>query len=128
MLNYLFIALGSALGGISRYWLTEFIAHRWRDDFPVGTLIVNVTGSFLVGFIAALTGIEGPARVSLTTKNFFIIGICGGYTTFSSFSLRTVDLARTGQWLYASANVLLSVTLCLSATLLGLATARLFHR
>jgi CrcB protein len=128
MINYIFIAIGSALGGISRFWLTEFIARRWGDDFPVGTLIVNVTGSFLVGFIAALTGIEGPARVTLTTKNFFIIGICGGYTTFSSFSLRTVDLARTGQWLYASANVLLSVTLCLSATLLGLATARLFHR
>src|SRR4029434_903200 len=83
--------------------------------FPLGTLVVNVSGSFVLGFFAGFTGLEGPFLVSPRFRQFFMIGVCGGYTTFSSFSLQTLDLARDGDWLKALLNIGSSSGCCLAA-------------
>ena len=119
MLAYLLVALGGALGSVSRFWLSGLVAARYGETFPWGTLVINVTGSFVIGIFGALTApdISGPNRVTII--QFFMIGICGGYTTFSSFSLGTLTLLQDRQWLYAGANVILSVVLCMVAVWLG---------
>lgn len=126
--DYVWIALGSALGGVGRYWLSGLIARRFGEVFPIGTLVVNVTGSFLIGLVATLTDPEGRLLIHPTARQFIMVGILGGYTTFSSFSLQTLDLAREGQWLYAAANVILSVALCLLAVWLGHVLAQSIRR
>jgi CrcB protein len=128
MINYLFIAFGSALGGVLRYWLSGIVAHRFGEAFPLGTLVVNVTGSFLIGFIFAISGTEGRMLLPPAARNFLMAGICGGYTTFSSFSLQTLNLARDGEWLYAGLNILGSVALCLVAVWLGHLAAQTLNR
>ncbi|MBI3875235.1 MAG: fluoride efflux transporter CrcB [Verrucomicrobia bacterium] len=127
-MNYLCIALGSALGGVLRFWLSGVVAARFGEVFPLGTLVVNVSGSFLIGFIFTFTGSEGRVLFSPTARNFLMAGICGGYTTFSSFSLQTLNLARDGEFLYAGLNALLSVALCLIAVWLGHALAQFLNR
>ena len=127
-IEYLWIALGSALGGVGRYWLSGVIARRFGEAFPVGTLVVNATGSFVIGFIASLTRPEGRLLMSASGRQFLMVGICGGYTTFSSFSLQTLNLAREGEWFYAGANVVASVLLCLLAVWLGHVLAELVVR
>jgi CrcB protein len=117
--GYLWIAIGSALGGSARYWLSGFVATRFGETFPWGTIIVNITGSFVIGFFATLTGPDGRLLVPPTTRQFVMVGLCGGYTTFSSFSLQTLTLAQDGQWLEAGGNIVLSVVLCLVAVWLG---------
>jgi CrcB protein len=119
MLIYLCIAVGSALGGMARYWCSGFIAAAVGETFPWGTLIINVVGSFVIGFFATLTGPDGRLLVSSVTRQFVMVGICGGYTTFSSFSLQTLNLARDGEFLHAGLNVSLSVVLCLVSVWLG---------
>jgi CrcB protein len=119
MLNYLWIGLGGALGSMARFWTSNFVARHFGETFPFGTLAINVTGSFLIGFFATLTNTEGRWLVSPSFRIFFMIGLCGGYTTFSSFSLETLNLARGGEWLYAGANAVLSLVLCLLAVWLG---------
>lgn len=128
MLNYTLIALGSALGGVLRFWLSGVVAARFGEIFPLGTLVVNISGSFLIGFIFTFTGTEGRALLPPAVRNFLMAGICGGYTTFSSFSLQTLNLARDGEFLYAGLNVLLSVALCLVAVWLGHALAQALNR
>ena len=118
MLNYVLVAAGSALGGIARFWASGIIANRY-PSFPWGTLFVNVTGSFIIGFFATVTAPEGRWMVGPSGRNFFMTGICGGYTTFSSFSLQTLNLAQEEEWLYAAGNAVLSLTLCLAAVWLG---------
>jgi CrcB protein len=120
---YLWIALGSALGGISRFWLSGVIARTFGETFPWGTLIVNVSGSFLIGLIAALTGPDGRVFASSTARLALMAGFCGGYTTFSSFSLQTLSLAQDGDWIGVGANIVLSVALCLAAVWAGYAAA-----
>jgi fluoride exporter len=119
MWTYLWIALGSALGGMARYWLSGAVAQRVGETFPWGTIIVNVSGSFVIGFFATLTGPDGRLLVGGTARQFVMLGICGGYTTFSSFSLQTLTLARDGEWLWAGGNVLISVAFCLAAVWIG---------
>lgn len=119
MLNYLFVALGGAIGSVGRFWLSSIIANRFGGTFPWGTIIVNITGCLVIGFFNTLTGTEGRWLVSPAARTFFMIGICGGYTTFSSFSLQTLNLANDGEWLYAGANILFSVVLCLFGVWLG---------
>jgi len=119
MWTYLWIAIGSALGGTARYWLSGAVANWVGETFPWGTIIVNITGSFVIGFFATLTGPDGRLLVGSTARQFVMIGICGGYTTFSSFSLQTLTLARDGEWLWAGGNVLISVVLCLVAVSVG---------
>jgi CrcB protein len=116
---YLFVALGGALGTTGRYFLSGAVANAFGESFPWGTLIINVTGSFIIGFFGTLTGPDGRLLVSSTTRQFVMVGVCGGYTTFSSFSLQTLNLMRDGEWLYAAGNVLGSVSLCLLFVWLG---------
>jgi CrcB protein len=116
---YLWIMLGGALGTAARYWCTGFAARIFGETFPWGTLIVNVVGSFVVGFFATMTGPDGRMFVGTTARQFVIIGICGGYTTFSSFSLQTLNLVDDGEWLGAGGNIVLSVILCLLAVWAG---------
>jgi fluoride exporter len=119
MLNYLLVAVGSALGGVLRYWASGLIANRVGHSFPWDTMFVNITGSFVIGFLAAMAAPGGQWLVSPHARNFFMIGICGGYTTFSSFSLQTLALAHDKEWFYACGNVILSVVLCLVSVWLG---------
>jgi fluoride exporter len=115
----LWIAIGSALGGTARFALSRFVAERIGETFPWGTIIINVTGSFAIGFFNTLTGPDGRWFVSSQGRMFFMTGICGGYTTFSSFSLQTLNLAREGEWLHAGGNIAASVVFCLLAVWLG---------
>jgi len=119
MLNYMVVMVGGALGTGARFWLSGFVAERGGELFPLGTLVVNVTGSFAIGFLAAFTDPEGSFLVSPRVRQFFMIGVCGGYTTFSSFSLQTLDLIREGDWFKASLNIVLSFVCCLLAVWLG---------
>ncbi len=121
--TYLWVAAGSALGGMARYWCSGFIAERAGDAFPWGTLAINILGSFVIGFFGGLTGPDGRFLVSPDVRIFVMVGLCGGYTTFSSFSLQTLVLMQDGEWARAGANVLLSVVLCLFAVWLGVAAA-----
>ena len=118
---YLWVALGGALGSVGRFWLSGLVANRLGETFPWGTLVVNVTGSFLIGVVGALASPEG--RMDSQSRAFAIqllmIGVCGGYTTFSSFSWQTLRLMQDREWLYAGGNVILSVTLCMIAVWLG---------
>ena len=113
------LALGSALGGVARYALSGFIARRFGETFPWGTLIVNVSGCAVIGVFAALIAPAGPWPGSLTVRALVLIGLCGGYTTFSSFSLQTLILAREGEWGRALGNVTASVAFCYIALWLG---------
>ena len=119
MLAYLWVGLGGALGAMLRYWLSGVVATAWGETFPWGTLIINVTGSIFISFFATLTGPDGRAIVNHDFRTFVMIGICGGYTTFSSFSLQTLNLARNGEIAAAGWNSLLSFGLCLLGAWLG---------
>jgi CrcB protein len=125
---YLTIAAGGAIGTILRYAVSGLVAVRFGETFPWGTLIVNVTGSFVIGFFAVLSGPDGRLFVTGQTRQFVMVGICGGYTTFSSFSLQTLNLMRDGEWLYAGGNVVGSVALCLACVWAGAAAAAAFNQ
>ncbi len=116
------VALGSAVGGVARFLLSAWIQQRTVTEFPYATLLVNVSGSLVLGFIATYTfettGVSAELRALLTT------GLCGGYTTFSTFSLETVALAEEGAPGRAAAYAALSVTLTVLAALLGVYGAR----
>ena len=127
MLTYLWVALGGALGSVGRFWLSGFVATRYGETFPMGTLVVNVSGSLVIGFLAALSAPEGRWLPSPGFRPFLMIGVCGGYTTFSSFSLQTLNLLRDREWLYAGGNVLLSVALCMLAVWLGFLLGAAFN-
>jgi CrcB protein len=114
MLNYILVMLGGALGTGARFWTSGIVAERAGEFFPMGTLLVNITGSFI-----AFTDPQRPFLVAPRFRQFFMIGVCGGYTTFSSFSLQTLDLVRDGDWLKACLNALLSFACCLAAVWLG---------
>jgi CrcB protein len=117
-MSYIWVALGSALGGLLRYVIT-----RWTmtisAHFPFGTVLINVIGSFTIGYFGTLTLQSGKYPASDNTRLFVMVGICGGFTTFSSFSLQTFDLLRTGAWGKAIANAVFSVLLCVGAVAVG---------
>lgn len=112
MIPTLLVALGGAAGSVGRYWTGVLFTGAFGLDFPLGTLVINILGSFVIG-LADVTAANNATRLLV------IVGVCGGYTTFSSFSLQTMELIRAGHPLAASLNVLLSVALCLVATMLG---------
>jgi len=120
---YGWVALGSALGGMSRYWLGGVIARGIGDDFPYGTLLINVVGSFVIGFFGTLTLPDGPWPASLDARLFVMVGLCGGFTTFSSFSLQTFELLRSGEGIRAAIYVVASVLLCVAGAAIGHALA-----
>lgn len=119
MTLYFWIAVGSALGGMARYFCSGVAARLIGETFPWGTLLVNVVGSFIIGFFATLTGPDGRVFVGSTVRQFVMVGFCGGYTTFSSFSLQTLNLMNDGEWLQVGANIGGSVVLCLFAVWAG---------
>ncbi len=127
MVQYIWVAVGGALGTTGRYFISGVAARLIGETFPWGTLIVNVTGSFIIGFFAALTGPDGRVYVGSTARQFVMTGICGGYTTFSSFSLQTLNLVNDGEWVRAGANVGLSVALCLIAVWAGFLFASMIN-
>lgn len=115
------VALGGAIGSVARFWLTEASAKWWGADFPWGTVIANVTGSFLIGLIAALPVLGPRDLTGPMGRQFLMVGIMGGYTTFSSFSLQTLTMVQNGHMMKAALNVGGSVALCLLAVALGYA-------
>lgn len=116
---YLLIALGSALGGGGRLLCVDVVGRALGAAFPWGILLVNVAGSLVIGFFFTLTGPDGRLLVRGTTRQFVMTGLCGGYTTFSAFSLDTLHLVRDGRVLAAGTNIVLSVALCLIGVWLG---------
>jgi CrcB protein len=120
---YLWIALGGALGSMLRFGAASAVAAWLGEAFPWGTLMVNVVGSFVIGFFASYIVVDGKLTVGPAGRHFFMTGVLGGFTTFSSFSLQTLSLAREGEWLKAGVNVGASVGLCLFSVWLGYATA-----
>ena len=118
-MTYIWIAVGSALGGAFRYWCSGVAARLLGETFPWGTLLVNILGSFVIGVFFTLTGPDGRLLVSPNIRQFVMVGLCGGYTTFSSFSLQTLNLIRDGEILYAGANIVASVLLCMLAVWIG---------
>ena len=125
-MNYLWVAIGSALGGMARYWCSSVAATLTGGWFPWGTLIVNVLGSFIIGLMAALSAAHGPLLIKPELRVFVMVGLCGGYTTFSSFSLQTLTLARDGQRREMWRNIVLSTLACLLAVWAGFAGALAF--
>src|SRR5215813_6917968 len=119
MQNALLIFLGGGLGTLNSWGVSGWIARAFGETFPWGTIIVNVSGCFVIGLFATVTGPEGRWLASGSFRQFFMLGICGGYTTFSSFSLQTLTLVEDGQWFRAGANCVLSVVLCLVGVWLG---------
>lgn len=128
MWNALWIFLGGGLGSLARWGVSGFVAEWVGQTFPWGTLVVNVSGSFVLGLFATLTEPDGRWLAPASFRQFFMLGICGGYTTFSSFSLQTLNLAREGEWLPAGANAVLSPALCLVAVWLGHLVARALNQ
>jgi CrcB protein len=119
MMVYLYVALGSALGGMARYGAGLAAARLLGTGFPWGTILINVVGSFIISFFGTLTLPGGPLPAGSGLRIFVMVGICGGFTTFSSFSLQTLELARDDAWGAAFANIALSVALCLVAVAAG---------
>lgn len=116
--NYVWVALGGALGSVARYALGNAMA-AISATIPWGTIIINIAGSFVIGWFATLSSHESRIAIPAEARLFVMVGICGGFTTFSSFSLQNFALIRSEQWLPAIANIAVSVIACLVAVALG---------
>lgn len=119
---YLWIALGAVVGASARYFLSGYIARIFPSTFPYGTLVINVTGSILLGFF--LTWTTERALVDVRWRLLVAIGFCGSYTTFSSYAFETFALFEQGQWLLMGMNIIASNLLCLASVLAGAVLAR----
>ena len=118
LMTVLAVAAGGAIGTVARY-LAALAAAPISASLPWGTIAINVAGSFLIGLVGTLTLAQGRFPLSETARLFIMVGFCGGFTTFSSFSLQTLDLLRAGAMGRAALNVAASVLLCLGAVALG---------
>jgi CrcB protein len=127
-MGYLWVALGGALGSVLRYACAGIGVRLFGATFPWSTLFVNVTGSFAIGLLAALATVDSKPLVTGDARAFLMIGVLGGFTTFSSFSLETLNLARTGQIAAAGWNVGGSMVLCLAGVWLGFVVGGAFNR
>ena len=119
MITWIAVALGSAIGGMARYGVGLLAVRLVGAGFPWGTLLINVAGSFIIGLYGAMTLADGPMPASADMRAFVMVGFCGGFTTFSSFSLQTLDLIQAGETVAAACYVLASVGLCLAGVFLG---------
>jgi len=115
--NLLFVFLGGGLGAAARYWLSGAVYNWLPSTFPYGNLVVNISGCLLIGILMAV--MQGRFLVDPSLRVFLVVGILGGFTTFSSFSYETIALAQDREYLRASANVIATVFGCLAATMLG---------
>jgi fluoride exporter len=120
---FLLVFLGSSLGGVGRHVVSGFVARRVGERFPFGTLAVNGSGAFLIGFAAGSPWAVGGGACTDAVTGFLMVGFLGGYTTVSSFSLNTLALAQNRQWRAAAANIAASWLVCLGAAAGGLACA-----
>ncbi len=126
MINYFLVAVGAATGGVLRYWLSD-VAHRiFQTTFPIGTLAVNVIGSFLIGIF--IYYFDSNELISTSMKILLTIGFCGGFTTFSSFSFETLELFRNSEYLLGIGNILLNVFLTIAALVLAIIIAKALTR
>lgn len=116
---YFWVAVGGALGSVARFWCSGAVARLIGETFPWGTLGVNIVGSFIIGFAATAMGPDGRMFAGTTARQFVMAGFCGGFTTFSSFSLQTLNLLNDGEWIPAVGNIGLSMALCLIAVWAG---------
>jgi CrcB protein len=125
---YVMAAVGGAIGSVGRVMMTTFVAHWTGEDFPFGTIAVNVTGALLMGMLAGV-GETDPGKLifSESARTFLMIGVLGGYTTFSTFSLQTFLLMEQGNFLGAALNILLSVVLCVAGIWAGFMLIRAFQ-
>lgn len=114
----LVVAVGGAIGSTARYWLALWALPLGRS-LPWGTIAINIIGSFAISFFGTLTLEHGKYGASEPVRLFFMVGVCGGFTTFSSFSLQTLDLLRAGAPGRAMINITASVLLCLGAVAAG---------
>lgn len=115
--KYLFVSLGAAIGGSFRYWLSSFVYNFLPTYFPFGTLLVNVLGSFILGII--IFYFDENELISQGMKLFLTVGFCGGFTTFSTFSLETINLFKTSEFHFAFLNIFLNLFLCLAGVYLA---------
>ena len=120
---YALVAVGGAIGSVGRFWLAGAVSRLTGAYYPWGTILINILGSCLIGWLAGIAVI-GRVQNTESLRAFAMVGVCGGFTTFSSFSLQTVELLREGHPWGAAANVAVSVCLCLTATVFGLWLAR----
>ena len=120
---YLAVAVGGAMGSVLRYWITSSIHTRFNIYFPMGTLVVNVIGSLLIGlfFTILYQKLNGNELI----KSLVMVGLLGGFTTFSAFSIETFNLIHSGFWFKALLNIILSVSLCIFSAFLGIMLGRL---
>jgi CrcB protein len=131
MLRLILLSIGGALGTAARYTVNGWVSghqgaqYAWPATFPLGTMVVNVTGCFVIGFLAAVSGPAlGRAWLKPEWRDFLMIGFCGGYTTFSSYGIQTLNLARDSEWLFVAGNILGSNLLGLFAVYLGWVSGR----
>jgi CrcB protein len=117
MVNVLIIGIGGFLGAIVRYGVALWIGQRWGRNFPLGTFVINITGSFLIGLLMSL--FTERFMVNPQWRLLLVVGFLGAYTTFSTFEYETGALLKDGEWLYASLNVVLSVVVGFIALKLG---------
>lgn len=122
VVNYLWIAVGAVAGAVARYFLSGLIARNFSTTFPYGTLVINITGSLLLGFFLVYT--TERVLIDPRWRSLVAVGFCGSYTTFSSYAFESFALMEQGQWLLMSLNVTFSNLLCLAAVLVGAALAR----
>jgi CrcB protein len=120
--DYLWVAIGSGFGGVARLGCTELVTRVTGHRFPWGTLLINILGSLVIGYVAGFAGRAHPLG-DPTVAVFLMVGVCGGYTTFSAVSLQTLTLAQEGAGRRAALYVVASVLLCVVATALGFAAA-----
>ncbi len=118
-MTYVWVALGGALGSVARFAIATVLAERLAHSFPWLTLLVNATGSLAIGFLASLGARGVQALATDGARSFLLVGILGGYTTFSAFSLQTLQLAQKGELVSALAYVALSLLFCLGGVALG---------
>ena len=119
MWNAFAVFIGGGLGSLARWAVSGLIATRLTGTFPWGTFLVNITGCFAIGLFATLTAPQGRWAGPVTVQQFLLVGICGGYTTFSAFSLQSLQLLQSGEWMKALAYTVASVLLCLAGVWLG---------
>jgi CrcB protein len=120
--NYVWIALGAVVGASARYFLSTLIARDFVSAFPYGTLLINITGSLILGFFLIFS--TERALLDPRWRLLIAVGFCGSYTTFSSYAFESFALMERGQWLLSGINIVGSNVLCLAAVLAGAALAR----